>query len=243
MAINWRKKDYLSLGKAISDFNRKINKLNALDDNMSYLPDTLSYKIEKEKLQTREDLNRYIKSLRRFLKQGAEEKIVLESGQEITKWERQNIAIARRIITRNLNTREKYLRGLRGTDPREFENIESERRAIYRTHLFKDESYKRHYEYLMKHASTIYIRNREQVYRDNFYTAIEGFSNFDNFEKFKRKLDSITNNKEFYEYVNNSMVFRDVFEWYRGNIITGAFASKEEEFDYGLYELGLINNY
>lgn len=84
--INWKRGDYISLGKAISSFNKKINELNK-EERKLYLPDTLDYNTEKQLITTRKQLNTLIKSLNKFKIKGAEEKIVLESGEEITKWE------------------------------------------------------------------------------------------------------------------------------------------------------------
>ena len=41
--INWRKGDYISLGKAVSQFNRKINELQK-EEKRNYLPELINYK-------------------------------------------------------------------------------------------------------------------------------------------------------------------------------------------------------
>lgn len=64
--IKWQQKDYVTLGKAVANFNKKINELNK-EEKKLYLPDTITYKEVKENIVTRNELNRVIKSLKRFL--------------------------------------------------------------------------------------------------------------------------------------------------------------------------------
>ena len=63
--IKWQQKDYVTLGKAVANFNKKINELNK-EEKKLYLPDTITYKEVKENIVTRNELNRVIKSLKRF---------------------------------------------------------------------------------------------------------------------------------------------------------------------------------
>lgn len=88
--IKWQQKDYLSLGRAVSNFNKKINELNK-EEKKLYLPELKNYKDIKENIQTRQELNRVINSLKRFSKEGAEELYTTKAGEQITKWERQEL--------------------------------------------------------------------------------------------------------------------------------------------------------
>lgn len=88
--IKWRKQDYLSLGKAVSNFNKKINELNK-EEKKLYLPETVSYKDIKSKIYTRNELNRIINSLKRFNKEGAENPVLTRDYNVITKWEQQEL--------------------------------------------------------------------------------------------------------------------------------------------------------
>lgn len=88
--IKWKQKDYLSLGKAVADFNKKINKLNE-ENKKLYLPELKDYKEIKNKIVTRNELNRVINSLKRFSKEGAEELYTTKAGEQITRWERQEL--------------------------------------------------------------------------------------------------------------------------------------------------------
>ena len=102
--IKWKKGDYISLGKAISNFNKKINELQA-EENKLYLPNIIEYKEAKENITTRSELNRLINSLRRFQKQGAEELYVTQAGEEITKWERKELRNSKQNCTNKIKAR------------------------------------------------------------------------------------------------------------------------------------------
>lgn len=88
--IKWRKQDYLSLGRAVSNFNKKINELQK-EEKKLYLPETISYKDIKSKIYTRNELNRIINSLKRFSKPGAEAPVKTRDYNYITKWEQQEL--------------------------------------------------------------------------------------------------------------------------------------------------------
>ena len=99
--IKWNRSDTIKLGKAVANFNKKINELKN-EENELYLPDTLTYAEEKENITTRRELNRRINSLKRFLREGAEELYTTRAGEEITKWERQELSYQKTIATRRL---------------------------------------------------------------------------------------------------------------------------------------------
>ena len=70
--IKWKKGDFISLGKAVSAFNKKINDLQNNENNL-YLPDFKDYNNIKQNINTRKELNRQINSMKKFLKEGAED--------------------------------------------------------------------------------------------------------------------------------------------------------------------------
>lgn len=88
--IRWRKQDYLSLGRAVSNFNKKINELQK-EEKKFYLPETVSYKDIKPKIYTRNEFNRILNSLKRFSKKGAENPVLTRDYNVITKWEQQEL--------------------------------------------------------------------------------------------------------------------------------------------------------
>ncbi len=94
--------DYISLGKAVSNFNKKIRELQQ-EENKLYLPDERNYKDLRNEIVTRSQLNNIINSLKRFSIQGAEELYTTKGGKEITVWENRENQILKRNAMRTLN--------------------------------------------------------------------------------------------------------------------------------------------
>lgn len=99
--IKWKKGDAIKLGKAVAEFNRKINELQTEENNL-YLPNKINYAEEKENITTRKELNRRIESLKRFQKAGAEDLYITEAGEQLTKWERGELEKQKGIAERRL---------------------------------------------------------------------------------------------------------------------------------------------
>lgn len=106
MAIRWDKSATTTLSKAVASFNRKINEIKT-EENKNILPENLNYKEVKENIKSRNELYRYIKSLKKFRDEGAENIVTLESGEQLTEWEYQELKQLRKNaktrITKNLN--------------------------------------------------------------------------------------------------------------------------------------------
>ena len=98
--IRWRRGDYIKLGQAVSRFNKIINELDT--DEREFLPDLKEYKEIKEHITSRKELNRVIKSLRKVNTENLLNTKILESGEEISKWEYQELNKARKRAFRNL---------------------------------------------------------------------------------------------------------------------------------------------
>lgn len=101
MSIRWKKGDYIRLGKAVADFNKKITALEE-DSKKLYLPEKLDYQNIKNDIYTRRELNNIINSLRRFMREDASELYVTEAGEKMTKWERRELGLKARTGIRNL---------------------------------------------------------------------------------------------------------------------------------------------
>lgn len=99
--IKWKQGDYISLGKAVSNFNKKIREIRN-EENKLYLPSEISYKEAKENITTRAELNRLVNSLRRFQRQGAEDLYTTQAGEQITKWERRELRNSKQNCTNKI---------------------------------------------------------------------------------------------------------------------------------------------
>ena len=100
--IKWKQSDFLTLGRAVSNFNKTINKLKN-EENKNYLPDVINYKNVKENITTRRELNRVLKSLREFKKEGQAELYENDVGEKMTVCERNQVQRNIQVGLRRLN--------------------------------------------------------------------------------------------------------------------------------------------
>lgn len=208
--ISWRKGDFIRLGRAVSDFNKKINRLNA-EEKKLYLPETISYQEAKENIMTRKELNRLINSLRRFQKEGAEDLYITEGGAELSKWERRELGIQSRIAQQRLGRELKGLETPNGegysrvqmgslrareiqAQIKKLKNIEKESKANF--YLIKDR--------IIRWGASDYTIKKAIVFQKNYLQEMEKYSSFDNYEKLMKKLHSFTNPVSFYNFVSQN---------------------------------------
>jgi len=103
--IKWKKEDERVLRKAISDFNKKVRKLEKSRKDKSYLPSQIDYEGTKELVKTRSELNRIVRSLGRFKGSEAFKKVTLPSGEELTNWEKKEISYQKASAVRRIKKR------------------------------------------------------------------------------------------------------------------------------------------
>lgn len=214
--IRWKRGDYIKLGKAVSDFNKKINELQT-EENKLYLPEKIEYKEAKENITTRSELNRIINSLRRFKREGAEELYTTEAGEQITKWERRELGIQSRIAQTRLRLELKELNKplesgfsrvqMGSTRSRE---IEAQIKNLKQIENKKGYEFKRLKERIQNIGRSDYIMKKAMIYRENYLKEMEKYSHFDNYDKLMTKLNSIQNPVSFYEYVSKNELTQDL---------------------------------
>ena len=106
--IKWKQTDYLTLGRAISKFNKVKNELERQEKDV-ILPAELDYKEVKENIRTRKQLNNLLSSLRKFGKEDSLQIYKTSSGDKITMWEHRELEKEKNRIVRRLNKKlEKY---------------------------------------------------------------------------------------------------------------------------------------
>ena len=88
--IKWKRSDYLTLGRAVSNFNKTIRELQT-EENKLYLPEPVEYGQIKKEILTRGKLNDVLRSLRSFSKVSAEPILNRNTNQLMTQWEQQEI--------------------------------------------------------------------------------------------------------------------------------------------------------
>lgn len=88
--IRWKRSDYLTLGRAVSNFNKTIRELQT-EENKLYLPEPVEYGQIKKEILTRGKLNDVLRSLRSFTKISAEPILNRNTNQLMTQWEQQEV--------------------------------------------------------------------------------------------------------------------------------------------------------
>ena len=247
--IKWKKGDLISLGKAVSQFNKKINELQK-EENKLYLPEKIDFNEAKENIFTRKELKRLINSLRRFQKEGAEELYKTQSGEEMTKWERQELGIQSRIAQTRLRKELKELN--KPTDSgfskaqmgsqrvkeikAQIENLRQiEKKSGYEFNMLKRR--------IQNVGKSDYSMRKAIIFRENYYKMLENYKNYENYERFIFELDKIKNPKSFYEFISQNELLADINYMYdlSGQGILGI--TDNEKFNYMLETIGIDVNH
>ena len=214
--IRWKQGDYVSLGRAVSSFNKKINELNA-EERKLYLPDEVNYKEIKQNITTRRELKRIINSLRRFNREGAEDLYITKAGEEISKWERRELGIQSRIAQTRLK---KELEKLNEPLETGYSRVQmgSVRAREIKAQLknLKDFENKKGYEFnkLKNRISTVgtsdYEMKKAIIYRENYINEMEKYKSLDNYELLQAKFDELKNPISFYEFMSKDELTVDL---------------------------------
>ena len=247
--IKWKQGDYISLGKAVSQFNKKIRMIET-EENKFIIPKEVNYKELKKDIVTRKELNRVIKSLKRFSEAGAEDIYTLKSGEQITKWERKElqkqINIASSELRKSARVLEKpissgYSKAQMGSI--EYRQILANLRSIKNLELKRGGDFISIKDRIKKFGNYDYTMIKATIYRENYMKALEesGIMNFENYRLLEKKFNRIKNPINFFNFIQNSNVMSDLFLYYKeGYGMAYNFSSDEERFNYGLEELGLL---
>ena len=243
--IRWKKGDYIKLGQAVAKFNNTINQLEANENLVETLPDKRNYQELKEQINSRKELNRVIKALRRADIENLSDIHVYESGEEVSKWEFQEINKARRRAIRNLSRERETILTERpsiGMGDERLNEIQAIEKSFSNVSTRTGSDFKRIIDRIFKIGKSDYKITRDKQFQENFYKALEGISNFQNYEVLKNQLDKIKNPSKFYEYVKRSPVLMDLFLWYKesDSLFYGGFDDNEDAFDSTLmFHLGI----
>lgn len=241
--IRWKRGDYIKLSKAVSRFNKIINELDV--DEREFLPDLKNYQELKDHITSRKELNRVINSLKRATDENLLEKRVFDSGEEISKWEFQEINKAKRRALKNLQReRESILSGREsiGMGDERLSEIKAIESSFNKLNEKTGSDLKRLKERIMSVGRSDYKLAKDKLFMENFYTALEGIQNFQNYDLLKKEIDKIKNPTKFYEYVKKSPILMDLFLWYKESdtLQYGAFSSNQEAFNSSLlFHLGI----
>jgi hypothetical protein len=239
--IRWNRSDYGKLSYAVRMFNKKIKELESLDKNV--LPEEFNYQELKDTIYSRKELNRVIKSLRKFSNKESQQKTIkLEGGEEITRWEYSELKKAQK---RAIGTIQEKAWEIIDSDTNvigdlEFKQLMRTKESIEDLFNRLGSEFKRTAKRTLSWGKNDYELWRAQIYRDNYMNKVLSYmSDYDNYELLVKKLNSIENPIKFYEYVQKSNVLQDLFLFYKDKATAqtyGGFTSNQEAFDYAIFE-------
>lgn len=214
--IKWKQGDYIKLGRAVSQFNKKINQLQR-EENKLYLPETLEYSDVKENITTRSELNRIVNSLRRFQQDDASELYETDAGEQITKWERRELGIQVGIAKRRLN---KELATLNEPSIGGFSRvqmgslrareIEAQIKHLDKIEMTKGYEFRRLKRSINFQGSSDYEMKKAIVFRENYINEMKKYSHFTNYEKLMFRLKAINNPINFFDFVSQNEISGDL---------------------------------
>lgn len=241
--IRWKKGDYVRLGRAISQFNKTINEIEV--DETINIPSIQNYKELKANILSRKELNRVIDSLKSANAKNLTTIKEFPSGEKVSEWEFDEINKATRRATRRLQKEKESILSSRPSIGMGDERL-SEIRAIEDSIESIGEKVGKEFERVKKRVFSLGRKDlalrKAEIFRENFYTALEHLSDYTYYEKLKSKLDKIQNPIKFFEYVRQSPQLMDIFLYYNNPEVNiyGAFSSNEEAFNSSLiFHLGI----
>lgn len=219
--IRWTRSDYITLGKAVSNFNKKLKQIKN-EENKLYLPDPASYQDIKEKTMTRAELNRIIKSLKRFNIEGAENLYTTKAGEKLTEWERGELERQIKIGEKNLQQEIKdfeqtnaqgYSKAMMGSTV--YQNLVAQSRNLRTLEERGGYGYKTIKERVKDIGNYDYIYMKATVFRENFMYAFSFLSDLDGYDILLKRLNRFINPINFYNYIKQSNVLMDIFDYYK----------------------------
>ena len=224
--IRWQRGDYVKLGLAVSDFNKKIQRLEQEQGNLG-LPELIDYKSLKKDIVTRKELNRQLKLLRSFKEEGMEELVQLHD-ETVTVWEQKFILKEQPKIIENIETEISQIK------EKPF-GMGSEKYKTLKARLDAIKNFDR--SLIRKYARTDFKMKKAIQYREN---VIEQFDDLPaEFDKIKKHLLKIKNPLNFFDEMQKSKLLQNYFDWYKSPSSFGSFSSDEEiAFAIG-YDLGI----
>lgn len=206
--IRWNIKNQTNLKTAINKFNKKIKQLETLE-NKQYLPSKLNFEEAKESITTKNELDRFIKSLGKFKNANIYE---TKSGEKITTWEYRELRKAKKRAETRLQQEyaeltkpisgEKYSPVQMGHKrPREIlqsleklEKLEEKQGVDFLN--FKS--------YVFKQGKSDYEMRKALIYKENYLKSLEIYKKFDGYDDVMMVLRRFGNPIRFYEFFKNT---------------------------------------
>lgn len=214
--IRWKRGDYVRLGRAVADFNKKLSQLEQ-ENKKLYLPVPIDYQNIKNDIYSRRQLQNTINSLRRFMREDAADLYKTEAGVEMTKWERRELGIKARVGVRHLEKELKpynvkdesgYSRAQMGhSAPKSIKTNIKNLQNIERLKSLKEIS-----PFINFIGRSDYSYKKAIIYRENYFTMLketfEGLPNYQILIDYLNK--NYSNPVEFWEFIKDYELYKDI---------------------------------
>ena len=224
--IRWQRGDYVRLGRTVSEFNKKVQRLEAEQGSLG-LPELIDYKSLKKDITTRKELNRQLQLLRSFKEEGMESLVQLHD-ETVTVWEQKNILKEQKRIVKGI---EKEISQIK---EKPF-GMGSEKYKTLKARLDSIKNFDR--SLIRKYERTDFKMKKAIQYRKNVIDQFDYLP--DEFDKIKKHLLKIKNPLNFFDEMQKSKLLQNYFDWYKDPSSFGSFSSDEEIANAIAYELGI----
>lgn len=165
--IRWKKGDYVSLGRAVSSFNKAVANLSG--DGL-VLPDLMNYDDLKKGITTRKELNRMVNALKRF-RQPTKQVGVTINEFNITKWEFEEVKKARKRATKRLTSELEEINI--GTGNIRANEIKSTLESFEKLTEGDFSTFRRISRSIFKQGKSDYDMTKALIFQQNFINAYE----------------------------------------------------------------------
>lgn len=205
--IRWKRGDYIKLGRAVSEFNKKVKELEQAQGDLG-LPELIDYKSLKSNIYTRSELNRQLNLLRK-IKEPSMQELTTKTEEPMLEWEYSQLkGLARTTVRRakqeiqTIQAEEPEVKTLMGKA--RVQELEASIRSIEKFAEAtgkKLENIKTRLQWFgtsdasMKHAI---------VFRENYYKQMEKYKDFEGYDDLIEFLDGISNPINFYDTLKDS---------------------------------------
>lgn len=234
--IHWKQGDRISLGIAISKFNKRINELKQTEENLN-LPDNLDYKKLSNEIATRTSLNTNLQIIRSFLSADVEDFRIDEKSEIVSNWQKEKDKLLLRNARRYIKRQLKELEPGFGMGNQQYNELKSTLNSF--NNLYKSKSrYKDRAEVLNEYGYGQKMSNMAKTFKENF-TEVYSKSTFKNKKKLIDYANSFDNPQDFWEAIKDSKLsdLKQEYDTQQGLI---SFGDDEGNFDYELKLLKII---
>lgn len=223
--ISWGTTDEQRLESTIKKFNKKIYNLRHRNPELKdILPDTITKDIKKEmiekfKTSSRSEFNKNLNSLERFLNKGSEREIISKTGNRVTKWEKNEVALKVAQINRERTKQRKEYENLEATTRGEKTGLKRGEMGSERLNELKPKKFnfdkirggkewEKFKESIERQSNPDTRQSIYEQYKENYLKGLDSFGGYaDNIKEIIEQLPAELVVKTFYQEQEASIEF------------------------------------